>query len=663
MGDGIFASVRLAACTRTNLLKGLARRGEFAKLLKDRSVYVIADEIEDWGESAVTAVCGNAPGVLFAGDFEQRLVDPGMRDYSGMGEEMRLYFEPSLDKPRPGYELLKKAGVPFCALTTTQRFGHALLMARAAMCPELQPIAEGREAPRSSGTLLELVNHIEYPTMPSEANHMKKRALPCAAMLAATALSVAALLRRYDSVCVMCVYRATAAVVEAFLREADALLPEHAWGTTSDTPLRRFVENGGVKTIRVCRGVTVEAAVLLVHRRGCSDSAMAGIWATDDGMRNVAMTRASHEMVIIADEAAMADSTPGVGRPACPGLGRLGRMFWTIPMHSAGPFWTDRWERHPRDLRHENMTPAASDIKQTYESWPMGYHWQWWEDAARRALRTRGDEVSRSMTQQLVSKETRSTLAKQAQQAMANRRPTERRAPVYDDDPLKRIVDNFNWRAQRQRNLRGARDDEPGGEEVPLSWWEREWVKKRGPALLPAVHWTLGGSNSRTIKKVQQLQHLVSIPFLNLEGEDIDEDGYEHYFMLRLACHDGHMIRLAHHKGSVVRTKYAQHFWRECKSLRVAVEATSRATGELLAHSYWGMGTRRMLDCLFGLVIRTTGKQMPIRLRQMLAKHFPFVEVTAEHVCVWEDASEEQRDLLARLCDEESARSADMGTD
>ena len=124
--------------------------------------------------------------------------------------------------------------------------------------------------------------------------------------------------------------------------------------------------------------------------------------------------------------------------------------------------------------------------------------------------------------------------------------------------------------------------------------------------------------------------------------------------MTRLACTDGHRLRIAYHKGTIVRTKYAQHFWRECRSTRLAIEVVRHDTEELLAHAYWGMGTRRMLGCLSGLVIRTTGCRFPMLLREMFREHLPQVAMKQDRVYAPADGKDTLSiTLMRRPCGDE----------
>jgi hypothetical protein len=264
------------------------------------------------------------------------------------------------------------------------------------------------------------------------------------------------------------------------------------------------------------------------------------------------------------------------------------------------------------------------------------------------------------MTQRLAEGPQRKELASAALGALRNR-PRRVAAPGEQaSDTLQGLVADFNRRAAAQLAQRRARGQD-GAAPVPVSAAEEKWILTRGDALLPAVHWTLGGSRPQAATKAQHLSHLVSVPFVNTE--QCDESYPEHFFVTRLACTDEHRLRVAYHKGTVVRTKYAQHFWRECRSTRLAIEVVRHGTEELLAHAYWGMGTRRMLACLSGLVIRTTGRRFPLLLREMLRRHFPHVPVCEGHVYASADGKDASAMMLMReLCGHEAASDAEMRT-
>ena len=176
----------------------------------------------------------------------------------------------------------------------------------------------------------------EYPRLAHGPEYMKNRALPCSGMALVVSAVVRHLMVEYNGdVLVLCVYRSTVTALAEFMRHIDDVMDMvmRRASTGADThdnmaALSRFVSDDRVKTIRVSRGMTARAVVLVVHRRDSDATDVHGVWKDDAYTRNVAMTRASESLTVIADEVALSDSRHSWEHGASvPGLDRLASCF------------------------------------------------------------------------------------------------------------------------------------------------------------------------------------------------------------------------------------------------------------------------------------------------------------------------------------------------
>ena len=119
--------------------------------------------------------------------------------------------------------------------------------------------------------------------------------------------------------------------------------------------------------------------------------------------------------------------------------------------------------------------------------------------------------------------------------------------------------------------------------------------------LLDAVHWNLNmnhgeGKENATPPK---WPHLVSIPFWRLENLENRETRYtetcwheQHILggIIRAANDDVPLrLELRSHKANKIVTKHASHYWRECRSERVALQVIQK--DQAMMHIYHAMGS------------------------------------------------------------------------
>ena len=83
------------------------------------------------------------------------------------------------------------------------------------------------------------------------------------------------------------------------------------------------------------------------------------------------------------------------------------------------------------------------------------------------------------------------------------------------------------------------------------------------------------------------------------------------------------------------------------------MEVIERDTGKMVAHAYWGMGTRPMLSCLGGVVVRALDDRFLVRLRQMLRKFWPSIRVRVDHTSVDDDSPAESMELIKDIIDKD----------
>ena len=150
------------------------------------------------------------------------------------------------------------------------------------------------------------------------------------------------------------------------------------------------------------------------------------------------------------------------------------------------------------------------------------------------------------------------------------------------------------------------------------AYFEHDWSH-----FIDAVHWHVPSGGT----KGKSWHFLVSFPFLRNFADLVEQHvgagcGYHEtlFLTILLAWKQRNLqhIRLAAHKATLVTTSLGTHYWKECRSDRVAVEimgpqaptsemfglSSSSSAYKPRTHCYHAMGTYGQHDCVFSVVLR-----------------------------------------------------------
>ncbi|CAE7221363.1 unnamed protein product [Symbiodinium sp. CCMP2592] len=398
-------------------------------------------------------------------------------------------------------------------------------------------------------------------------------------------------------------------------------------------------------TARASKGFTFKAVVALLTKRARRDEHPLGIAFSSRGVRTVLMTRASYELVVVLDNWIMkqaAETTrKAISHRKADDSGsetpfdRSGRSNWKILEH-VWPTFRFRGEL----ARFECASDALGDCEDPQEWKPTSQHWKKTDAPAtlhelRRGVEL-GDAMQKSRFDELVRKfqffsaatcfkdlpdqekmqklfdrisRTGSRVLKEAENPKGKGKGKNRM-----DKNTRTNEETHAWEAGRAK-IRGFVKEifppEADDDEADMQPSLRDQCRTMMSYLLDAVHWNLTLDNGQVNNdvKAQRWPHLVSIPFWRVDGlEDACQETLWHeQHILGAAIVDANQeeklgMRLASHKANKIVTKHASHYWRECRSDRVALRVVLRE--EAIMHIYHAMGVHRQNSQVRTMVVR-----------------------------------------------------------
>ena len=645
--ENMMGRVRFVAMTRTLGMRYLGKLTSAGDLLKDRKLVIIADEIEDWLESPLVAAAGHAQLLLCSGDADQTL-RPVQRmlapDHLG---EHRELLEPMHGSATSVFDTLRGDNVPVVRLPVTRRFGPLLLAGYRAIAHEgsevfeCDPGAPNTEAgmiifPSCCWTSQEKGDEVQHSLV--------GRVLPGPDVLAVAAWLLLRLRVSHERLLLLTLYDHVAQYVRQALHAGLFAAVMELMGIDNVSPAD-VAKQVDVRTVRSARGATGDAVILFAHKRYLLDDGLQGQFVDDAGMRRVAFSRAMQRMFVFAEEAVLSDTLRD-GRKI-PGFGRL-QPLW--PSYRFFPS-TGTLGASPRGVRH------AVDPVNTYD-------WNWLTSLVRAAVtsvhaafkfRHRPVDSRVAIVAQMHDSKHRTDHATRVLKALRGR--ADARVPtVATEDAAQATVEAHN------QSTADADEPEP---EAPLQGDLLRWLEKAQRYAVPSVHWHIGNDSPGPVGEPRRFPNLVAIPFFqNFLPWPPEWD--EHLQLARLFCPPEHRLRLVRHKGHSVQTQHSVHYWKECHSDRfaVAVERTNVAAEQRVRlYAYHGMGTKRMLPCLTGIVLRVADLAMVHHVARQLGAHWPIYTLRPEEDCVvWDRSPEGTSSVLAGISEAWHEGRASRGT-
>ena len=374
-----------------------------------------------------------------------------------------------------------------------------------------------------------------------------------------------------------------------------------------------------LRTIRSARGATCSTAILLVHQRYSEESGAHGQWFDDPGLRRVAFSRARDRLLVIGDTRLENDTS--LPRERIPGLKALGEVWPMYRQENANP------------LRISRANPLLAS--QAREWGRLQWLQELWNlractiiAATKHHLSTLGTPRPRSDSRAAItstlhvpkSREDNATMLFAALQARQDARLT----PGVEEVAARKEVLSFNSR-------------EVADEMTSLD----AWLSIVPIYAVPAVHWQLAGRVAAKKDEGRGFPHLVSLPFFGKFHPWSPHVYDEHLQLAKLLCPIDHELCIQRHKAQTVATEHTLHYWKECRSERFAVairrKVASADRPSVRLYAYYGMGSKRMLDCLSSVVLRIADFDMACHVARVLGKHWRHYGLKKEHVVVWED--------------------------
>ena len=106
-------------------------------------------------------------------------------------------------------------------------------------------------------------------------------------------------------------------------------------------------------------------------------------------------------------------------------------------------------------------------------------------------------------------------------------------------------------------------------------------------------------------------------------------------------------LALATHKGVAVKTRNAAHYFKSCRSNRLAVQLKKPGQPAEI-HAYHAMGVARQLRQVQTVVIRVRSLRFVHIIARALHYHFPGLTMNRKKFVVWaEDREELEEEFLA----------------
>ena len=634
--DGMLGSVRFVAMTRTLGMRHLGKLTSAGDLLKDRSLVIIADEIEDWMEAPLVAAAGHAQLLLCSGDSDQtlrpvqRMLSP---DHLG---DLKDLLEPMHGAATSAFDALRGDNVPVVRLPVTRRFGPLLLAGYRAMATEGSEKFEcDPNAPQTAAGMIIFPSCCWFAQLEGKdvQPSLVGRVLPGEDVLAVLARLLLELHHDHDRILVLTLYdHVREYVKQALETQLFNTVLEIIGGDVSSQTLLSKVD---VRTIRSARGATGDAVIFLAHKRYVLDDGMQGQFVDDVGMRRVAFSRATQHMFVFAEEAVRADVVRDGKR--IPGFGRL-ETLW--PTHWFNPT-TGSLGKFPRGVQHR-VDPIALKL----------YGWNWCQERVRPAVtalraqchfRHRPIDARVPIVAQIHDSKHRRHHADRILKALHGR--ADARVPtVATEDDAQKSVEAHN---QRCSGAATAGDS-------PIDAALLRWLEKAQRYAVPCVHWHIGDDAPGPIEEPRRFPNLVAIPFFKdfLPWSKDTHEWDEHLHLAKLFCPPDHRLRLVRHKGHTVQTQHSMHYWKECHSERfaVAVERVNVASEQRVRlYAYHGMGTKRMLPCLAGIVLRVADMTMVQHIARQLGAYWPLYALRPEDCVIWDRTPEGTSSVLAAI--------------
>ena len=458
-------------------------------------------------------------------------------------------------------------------------------------------------------------------------------------------------------------------------------------------------------TARASKGFTFKAVIALVTKRDTKDRAPLGIAFSSNGVRTVLMTRASQALVVILDDWIMRqDDSTCRKKAAAPNPEDSGDEKSDSSRRCNWKVLQQIWPTFRFEGAHATLV-GRQDAQE-----PRGQHSVSGENAENRQPWTLGDapEALRriQVSQRLGSGPMQGEFDQYVENFSFASLGTKKKS---DAETFKDLADATKMRSLLSRIIRSGESKGQGkgknrfGRRAQTPAEEAAWVVGRAKVnafaknvspdeypddqedppqrslgeqcllmteyLLDAVHWNLNmnhgeGKGNATPPK---WPHLVSIPFWRLENLENRETRYtetcwheQHILggIIRAANDDVPLrLELRSHKANKIVTKHASHYWRECRSERVALQVIQK--DQAMMHIYHAMGVHRQHAQVRTMVVRMRNMKAVGMLCKAFHDFLSNVGLTVDksRMALWPadgDSAEKTRNALEYLYQEGS---------
>jgi len=396
-----------------------------------------------------------------------------------------------------------------------------------------------------------------------------------------------------------------------------------------------------VRTIRSSRGSTADSVFVVLSRRRETDRQLRGQLFDDPGLRRVAFSRARGLLVALVSDDIL--DVTNSGHREMPGFGGLRKCWPSVTFTEDGGIGAKEAALdHPERTLDKVVVVSVAVVV-----------WNWvcsvlreLFDKTRTRTPARGRPVDdrSSIAASFADANARRVHAEKMLAALDRRRDA-RAQPEQAEQRAQEAVENFNSRGTGGSAASSSYD---------ASAEPQRWLSQALRYAVPAIHWHLSAEGDRDVdvENPRSFPHLVAMPFFQkyLPTEGAPHQWDEHLQLAKMFCPPGHRVEVLRHKGHTVHTEHAVHYWKECNSERYAVavlrERAPPAPGQLpqsgspvRLYAYHGMGTKRMLSCLQGIVLRIADLGMVHFVAEKLGEHWPLYQLDSNDFVIWEQTA------------------------